>query len=204
MQNNDIKDSYNCWTVLSKELISKNWRTYLLCKCQCGTIKEVNFYQLKNNASKRCSKCARRKERQSIDLSQIKDSYNKWTVIDKTIIRKGRHRYLLCRCECSNEKQVCYENLYSNKSTQCRSCALSSISKVNAPGFRKPWKKHKYKGLTWDKRDQKWFVQIIFEGHRYYVGRFEDEIDAAKAYDAMARKLLGAGTYLNFPEDNDE
>jgi len=49
----------------------------------------------------------------------------------------------------------------------------------------------------------KWEPKIACRGRRYYLGRFEDEveIEAAKARDRKAVELHGPYTYLNFPED---
>jgi hypothetical protein len=50
------------------------------------------------------------------------------------------------------------------------------------------------------KRD-KWEVSIRYRGEYFYLGRFDDEVEAAKARDRKAHELHGPYAYLNFPED---
>ncbi len=56
----------------------------------------------------------------------------------------------------------------------------------------------KYKGVCWDDRRGKWLAQINKDGKHHHLGRFNDEIDAADAYDNAARELFGEHAYLNF------
>jgi hypothetical protein len=55
-----------------------------------------------------------------------------------------------------------------------------------------------YKGVTWDSRAQKWRARITVAGKLRCLGRFADEGDAAKAYDAAALAAWGEYAYLNF------
>jgi DNA-binding transcriptional MerR regulator/predicted DNA-binding transcriptional regulator AlpA len=56
----------------------------------------------------------------------------------------------------------------------------------------------RYKGVCWDEDRGKWLAQISKEGVHRHLGRFDDEIDAAEAYDNAARELFGEHAYLNF------
>lgn len=56
-----------------------------------------------------------------------------------------------------------------------------------------------FKGVTWAK--ERWQAQIKLHGQMYYLGRFESEIEAARAYDLAARKLFKEFAKLNFPHD---
>jgi hypothetical protein len=42
----------------------------------------------------------------------------------------------------------------------------------------------KYIGVCWHKRHEKWYTQLSIEGKNKYLGLFENEEDAATAYDA--------------------
>jgi len=58
----------------------------------------------------------------------------------------------------------------------------------------------KYRGVSFFKREGKWGAAITFEGKHIFLGSFDNEIDAAKAYDAVARKYHGEFALLNFPD----
>lgn len=58
-----------------------------------------------------------------------------------------------------------------------------------------------YKGVWYDKRDNKWRVSIQINKKRYHIGGFDDLIDAAKAYDEAAKIYHGKFAKLNFGND---
>lgn len=59
----------------------------------------------------------------------------------------------------------------------------------------------KYKGVYWNKGMKKWHVRIGVNGTRLRIGKFSDEIEAARAYDRAARKYHKEFAALNFPDD---
>lgn len=56
----------------------------------------------------------------------------------------------------------------------------------------------RYKGVCWDEDRGKWLAQSNKEGVLRQLGRFDDEIDAADAYDNATRELFGEHAFLNF------
>jgi hypothetical protein len=51
----------------------------------------------------------------------------------------------------------------------------------------------KYKGVSWDDSRKQWRASIPI-----FLGRFDSEIEAAKAYDKKAKELYGEFALLNF------
>ena len=81
--------------------------------------------------------------------------------------------------------------------------SLEEIQKRRVPKrkspVKTPRKQHSaFRGVSWNGR--RWFAQIVAPGVKEYLGTFETEEDAARAYDAAALRLKGAGCFLNFPE----
>jgi len=58
----------------------------------------------------------------------------------------------------------------------------------------------KYKGVSFHRRDGKFYVSIAMAGKQYCIGSFTNEIEAAKAYDDKAKELFGEFARLNFSE----
>lgn len=56
-----------------------------------------------------------------------------------------------------------------------------------------------YKGVSKD--GGFWRANVASCGKRYCVGRFKDELEAAKAYDVKAKELFGEFAKLNFPDN---
>lgn len=60
-------------------------------------------------------------------------------------------------------------------------------------------KRSRFKGVYPD--GDKWYAVIKHKGRTHYLGRFAEEVEAARARDRKARELQGEFAYLNFPEE---
>ena len=68
-------------------------------------------------------------------------------------------------------------------------------------------------GVTWEKRNRNWCARIKHDGKHLYLGRFDDERVAARAFDTAARLRRGDGAHgglsgtqwnrLNFPTEEE-
>lgn len=55
-----------------------------------------------------------------------------------------------------------------------------------------------FKGVTWHKATKKWASQIKKDYHLFHLGLFNNEVEAAKAYDEKAKELFGDFAKTNF------
>lgn len=55
-----------------------------------------------------------------------------------------------------------------------------------------------YKGVSWDITRNRWIVFIRVNGKLKFLGRYIDEVEAAKAYDNGAKKYFGEFARINF------
>jgi len=56
----------------------------------------------------------------------------------------------------------------------------------------------KYKGVNWQEGNKKWYAAITKSYERIHIGCFDNEIEAARAYDKKAKEFFGEFAYLNF------
>jgi hypothetical protein len=84
-----------------------------------------------------------------------------------------------------------------NRKKNLRNCTKGE-NNLNQGGERNS--ASKYKGVYWKKDTKKWAACIKKGGKRKHLGYFDDEAEAAKAYDDAARRLHGQFAGLNFPQ----
>lgn len=57
-----------------------------------------------------------------------------------------------------------------------------------------------YKGVSWYKPSSKWRAYANINKHKVTIGYFDDEKEAARAYDEVAQREYGEHACLNFPD----
>lgn len=98
------------------------------------------------------------------------------------------------------------EITFKNKNKlDCRKNNLIIVSRLELNRRRRPSinSRSKYKGVDWQKSNKKWRARIQVKGKQIHLGLFDDEDDAAKAYNAAALEHFGEHFHLNkIGEDN--
>jgi hypothetical protein len=67
--------------------------------------------------------------------------------------------------------------------------------------LRKRKASSRYRGVSWSRTFNAWIAQIGSRAGHARIGQFQDEREAARAYDRAALALYGEAAMLNFPDD---
>ncbi len=59
----------------------------------------------------------------------------------------------------------------------------------------------RYRGVSYSKKREEWVVALPREANQKFVGAYDDELEAARAYDRAAVLYLNDDAKLNFPEE---
>lgn len=71
----------------------------------------------------------------------------------------------------------------------------------NACNRKRGWGRSHFKGVSWHSQSGKWRSEATLKGKHFFLGMFEDETEAARAYDRAAIRLFGEFAHPNFPMD---
>ena len=69
------------------------------------------------------------------------------------------------------------------------------LSMANRP--QRQDKFSKYRGVTKGSKNYKYRAVLVYKAVRYYLGNFNDEVEAAKAYNEAALRIIGPHAVLN-------
>ena len=124
----------------------------------------------------------------------------KW-FLDRTYARRTFDGYALHRFIAGNPrlgKETDHRNTYGLDCTRKNLReATHSQNQRNKTKYRN--NTSGFKGVYFDKFRGAWKAYIRFRGVLHHIGYFKEPIEAAKAYDAVAKKLFGEFAKPNFP-----
>lgn len=104
----------------------------------------------------------------------------------------GMHRYIMGVADGKIKVDHKDGNTLNNQKSNLRRCNHRE-NNLNKPGHKDG--SSKYKGVHF--ASKKWVGNIYIDGKRVYLGRFELEEDAARAYNKVASEHFGDFAWLN-------
>ena len=99
-------------------------------------------------------------------------------------------------------KGMLVDHMDRNKANNCRSNLRLCTPQENQRNKRKEiGSASRYKGVFYDRRCNRWFAKYRHNGTYHWLGYFDLEVDAARAYDRAAVLHYGEFARPNFPEE---
>ena len=105
------------------------------------------------------------------------------------------HRFILNLHKADGHVDHINGNTLDNRRSNLRTVTRSQ-NQMNAK--RREDNTSGYKGVS--RHNNKWMARISINGKRFFLGHFDTPIEAAKAYDTVAKEYCKEFAQLNFPE----
>jgi hypothetical protein len=127
----------------------------------------------------------------------------KWRVHGGYAMRYEKHKKIFMHRQIMQApKGMLVDHMDGNPRNNYRSNLRICTPGENARnGTKQTGTSSRFKGVCLRRRIGKWCAMIRFEGRRIYLGCFDDEVEAARAYDRAAVERFGVFARPNFPED---
>lgn len=161
-----------------------------------------------------------RKFRYGCTFRKIPLTQGQYAIVDPEDYKElSKYKWFAKRCD----RRFYAERSYKNKNVKMHEVIMGTVAgkvidHINQNGLnnrksnlrfatteQNAWNKRKqkgdysskYKGVHWVKSRKKWRARIICKGTGIFLGCFDNEDDAAKAYDEKAKELFGEYAVLN-------
>ena len=117
--------------------------------------------------------------------------------------RNGKHLLLFMHREIMTpEEGKIVDHASGNKLDNTRANLRNITPQENQQNRRKQRGSSSiYKGVTYCKATGRWRARVDRGKERYYLGQFDTEVEAARAYDCKAVELFGEFARPNFPDE---
>jgi len=134
-----------------------------------------------------------------VDISKRTHYACRHQKIDGKQVKIYMHRFILGLTDPKIEPDHIDHNGWNNQGHNLR---LSGRKKGQAHNMRKTERKcsSPFKGVNWDKEKKKWNVKTCLNRKQIWIGRYDDPVEAAHAYDRKAIELFGEHAHTNFPK----
>ncbi len=128
--------------------------------------------------------------------------YN-WRVVNGYACRHEKNKSILMHREITQApKGKVVDHIDANKLNNCRFNLRVCTAAENQFNQRKRRGSYsQFKGVQYRKKQRRFYVECRFAGTKHWLGFFDDEIEAARAYDRKAVELHGEYARVNFPEE---
>ncbi len=120
----EIGERFEHWTVIgavrSRFAPRKQTKRVVLCRCDCGTEREIWVQALRDGRSRSCGPGC-----DAVHSARVGDRFGEWTILEtrRWLPGESAGRRALARCSCGVERIVKVTTLTAGGSTQCRACA---------------------------------------------------------------------------------
>ena len=108
------------------------------------------------------------------------------------------HRVIMDMINSTNQVDHINRNTFDNRKTNLR-VATRKQNRWNSTASLSSTSS--FKGVSWSSQFSNWHAQIGIDREVHHLGFFDDEIQAARAFDEFSFALHGDFAYLNFPDE---
>jgi hypothetical protein len=130
-------------------------------------------------------------------------SKDKWHLLNGYASRKEKRRTVYMHREITQAPaDMVVDHFDANRTNNCRlNLRVCTPAENHANQRKQNGASSRFKGVFYSKQRHKWCAKCWFGGRQHMLGFFDDEAEAARAYDRKAVELFGEFARLNFPEE---